>query len=133
MNGIVLKNALVSGANNISSHKSQVDDLNIFPVPDGDTGTNMSMTITAAARELENIDDENISAISKIIASAMLRGARGNSGVITSLLFRGFPRVLSPTKPMPQPNSGSQLLKWCFSSLWSRDQAYRGNNINCSS
>ncbi len=96
MNGIVLKNALVSGANNISSHKSQVDDLNIFPVPDGDTGTNMSMTITAAARELENIDDENISAISKIIASAMLRGARGNSGVITSLLFRGFSKGLEP-------------------------------------
>lgn len=94
MNGIVLKNAIISGANNITSCRTKVDDLNIFPVPDGDTGTNMSMTINAAAAELEKMDSESIFEIAKKAASAMLRGARGNSGVITSLLFRGFSKGL---------------------------------------
>lgn len=94
MNGIVLKNAIISGANNITSCRTKVDDLNIFPVPDGDTGTNMSMTINAAASELEKMESESISEIAHKAASAMLRGARGNSGVITSLLFRGFSKGL---------------------------------------
>ncbi|MGN0499502.1 MAG: DAK2 domain-containing protein [Acutalibacteraceae bacterium] len=94
MNGTILKNAVISGANNITSCKSKVDDLNIFPVPDGDTGTNMSMTINAAARELEKLEDESVAVVAKKAASAMLRGARGNSGVITSLLFRGFSKGL---------------------------------------
>lgn len=94
MNGIILKNALISGANNIYAQKSQVDGLNIFPVPDGDTGTNMSMTVKSAVLELDNLEDENIYSVAKTIASAMLRGARGNSGVITSLLFRGFSKGL---------------------------------------
>ena len=91
MNGIVFKNAVISAANNMAKEKSTVDDLNIFPVPDGDTGTNMSMTIGAAAKSLkETPDDENIANVSKQVASAMLRGARGNSGVIISLLFKGI-------------------------------------------
>lgn len=90
MNGIVLKNAIISGANNITSCRSKVDDLNIFPVPDGDTGTNMSMTINAAVSEIKEMESDNVVVIAKKVASAMLRGARGNSGVITSLLFRGF-------------------------------------------
>ena len=91
MNGIVFKNAVISAANNMAKEKSAVDDLNIFPVPDGDTGTNMSMTIGAAAKSLkETPDDENIANVSKQVASAMLRGARGNSGVIISLLFKGI-------------------------------------------
>ncbi|MCQ4023166.1 MULTISPECIES: DAK2 domain-containing protein [unclassified Ruminococcus] len=94
MNGTILKNAVISGANNITSNKARVDDLNIFPVPDGDTGTNMSMTINAAVAELEKLDCDSVSAVAKKTASAMLRGARGNSGVITSLLFRGFSKGL---------------------------------------
>lgn len=90
INGQTLKNAIISGANNISSQKTKINDLNIFPVPDGDTGTNMSMTICAAATALQDVTSENIGDVAKIVASAMLRGARGNSGVITSLLFRGF-------------------------------------------
>lgn len=91
MNGIIFKNAVVSAANSILKAKHTVDDLNIFPVPDGDTGTNMSMTIGAASKVLsESPDNENIGEVSKIVASAMLRGARGNSGVILSLLFRGI-------------------------------------------
>ncbi len=90
INGLTLKNAFISGANNISKHKNMVNDLNIFPVPDGDTGTNMSMTMSAAANELIKTESTHAGDIAKIAASALLRGARGNSGVILSLLFRGF-------------------------------------------
>lgn len=95
MDGNLLKNAMISGANHIANQKSIIDDLNIFPVPDGDTGTNMSMTICAAAEALKNTE-EGVSAgqVAKTAASAMLRGARGNSGVILSLLFRGFSKEL---------------------------------------
>lgn len=89
-NGNLLRDAIISGANNIAKNKKRVDDLNVFPVPDGDTGTNMSMTVGNAARELERLNNESVSKIADTAASAMLRGARGNSGVITSLLFRGF-------------------------------------------
>ncbi|MCH5304316.1 MAG: DAK2 domain-containing protein, partial [Ruminococcus sp.] len=90
MNGQDLKNAVISGSNNICIKKLYINDLNIFPVPDGDTGTNMSMTTTAAVKALEETDSEQIGVVAKTIGSAMLRGARGNSGVILSLLFRGF-------------------------------------------
>ena len=83
INGEVLKQAIISGANNINSQKEKINDLNIFPVPDGDTGTNMSMTISAAAAALEEYDGANAGEVAGIAASAMLRGARGNSGVIT--------------------------------------------------
>ena len=90
INGSGYKNAIISGANNITSHKQEINALNIFPVPDGDTGTNMSMTIQAAARALEDVHSQNVSEVASIAASAMLKGARGNSGVILSLLFRGI-------------------------------------------
>ncbi len=96
INGVCLKNAIISGSNNIANHKSLVDDLNIFPVPDGDTGTNMSMTMSAAASELNKLNNNvNVSDVSSQAASHLLRGARGNSGVILSLLFRGFSKGLS--------------------------------------
>ena len=92
INGKKLIDAIFSGANNLRNNRNLVDEMNIFPVPDGDTGTNMSMTITAACDELKKIKDEklSVSAVLEIVASAMLRGARGNSGVILSLLFKGF-------------------------------------------
>ena len=93
--GKILRDAFISGANNINNQRARVDELNVFPVPDGDTGTNMGMTVGAASRELEALaDDCTVAEASKIAASAMLRGARGNSGVITSLLFRGFSKAL---------------------------------------
>ena len=96
INGQTLRDAIISGANNIYNHRREVDELNVFPVPDGDTGTNMSMTIKNAALELSNVPN-NTSAgeTAKKAASAMLRGARGNSGVILSLLFRGLSKGLS--------------------------------------
>ena len=93
--GSQLKNAILSGSNNISKYKKQINELNIFPVPDGDTGTNMSMTIGAAAEERKGLDDSSTAAqVAKKAASSMLRGARGNSGVILSLLFRGISKGL---------------------------------------
>ncbi len=90
INGIDLRNAIISGANNIVKHKTSVDELNIFPVPDGDTGTNMSMTMSSASRELSKNTNSSAGEVARTAASAMLHGARGNSGVILSILFRGF-------------------------------------------
>ncbi len=96
LTGIDLKNAFISGANNIQNHRKDVDALNVFPVPDGDTGANMSMTIGAAVRELQVLDsaEANVSTVSSKAAQALLRGARGNSGVILSLIFRGISKGL---------------------------------------
>lgn len=94
VSGVCLKNAVISGANNILKNKNFVDELNIFPVPDGDTGTNMSMTISSAVDALKDVSDGTVGEISKKVASALLRGARGNSGVILSLLFRGISKAL---------------------------------------
>lgn len=90
INGDILRDAMISATNNLANNRKQTDDLNIFPVPDGDTGTNMSMTLSNSARELEKLSGETAGKVASVNASALLRGARGNSGVITSLLFRGF-------------------------------------------
>lgn len=95
LDGNMLKKAFLSGANNLENNKKMVDDLNVFPVPDGDTGTNMSMTVMAAARQIAALDTNSVSKVAEIIASASLRGARGNSGVISSQLFRGFYKGLN--------------------------------------
>lgn len=96
ISGKLLRDALISGANNIFNNKVEVDELNVFPVPDGDTGTNMSMTIKNAVDELQNTPDgATAGEVAKKAASAMLRGARGNSGVILSLLFRGLSKGLA--------------------------------------
>ena len=94
INGADLRRMIISAAAAIENHKQALNELNVFPVPDGDTGTNMSMTITAAAADLRKADDPDLGTAAKIAASAMLRGARGNSGVILSLLFRGISRKL---------------------------------------
>lgn len=87
----MFRDSIISAANNITNSRHAVDALNVFPVPDGDTGTNMSMTITAAAKEMATLSDDcTIEEASYRCASALLRGARGNSGVILSLIFRGF-------------------------------------------
>lgn len=91
LTGKMFRDGVISASNNISNSRKAVDALNIFPVPDGDTGTNMSMTIGAAAKEMAVLpDDCSLSEAASKCASALLRGARGNSGVILSLIFRGF-------------------------------------------
>lgn len=94
ISGKLLSQAIISGANNICNQKNAVDELNVFPVPDGDTGTNMSMTISAGKRALEQLEEDDAGKVAQACASALLRGARGNSGVILSLLFRGFAKGL---------------------------------------
>ncbi len=94
IDGRLLKKMIVAGANNLNKNKQMVDELNVFPVPDGDTGTNMSLTVLSAAKEVMKTDTDNIYAVAKAAANGSLRGARGNSGVILSQLFRGFSKGL---------------------------------------
>ena len=92
--GTMLKEMLLFGAVSITASKQSINDLNVFPVPDGDTGTNMSLTIQTAATELKKKDFQTVDEVALVAANAMLRGARGNSGVILSLLFRGISKSL---------------------------------------
>lgn len=97
-NGDTLRDAIISAANNLTNNRKQIDDLNVFPVPDGDTGTNMSMTLANSVRELEKLSGATAGKVASVNASALLRGARGNSGVITSLLFRGFAKGIGESE-----------------------------------
>lgn len=90
INGITFKNALLSAANHLANHRKEVNSLNIFPVPDGDTGTNLSMTAQAAAAALQSAQPKSAGEAAAIAAAAMLRGAKGNAGVILSVLFQGI-------------------------------------------
>ena len=94
IDGIQFKQMVLHGAAAITLQKQQINDLNVFPVPDGDTGTNMSLTIGTAATELKKKDDKSVDQAAATTAGALLRGARGNSGVILSLLFRGLSKGL---------------------------------------
>lgn len=94
LNGIQFKQMVLNGANHLANHSAYVDQLNVFPVPDGDTGTNMSMTMTAGAKTLVSTDEASIGVIAKTLSRGLLMGARGNSGVILSQLFRGFALAL---------------------------------------
>lgn len=92
--GKMLRDMFVSGANNLQNHKDLVDKLNVFPVPDGDTGTNMSLTISYAIKELAKVENDNITEIGKSLSKGSLMGARGNSGVILSQIIRGFSKSI---------------------------------------
>ncbi|MBR6902973.1 MAG: DAK2 domain-containing protein, partial [Clostridia bacterium] len=103
-NGNKLRDAIISAANNLTNNRKAVDDLNVFPVPDGDTGTNMSMTLSNSVRELEKLEGASAGKVAAVNASALLRGARGNSGVITSLLFRGFAKGIGEEECLTAQN-----------------------------
>lgn len=90
----MLKKAFLAGAKGLEANKEWINELNVFPVPDGDTGTNMTMTILSAAREVAAIENPTMESLAKAISSGSLRGARGNSGVILSQLFRGFTKEI---------------------------------------
>ena len=118
VNGADFRRLMISAAAAIEINKQKLNELNVFPVPDGDTGTNMSMTINAAAADLRKVEDPTLEKAADISAKAMLRGARGNSGVILSLLLRGIARKLK----------GVEI---CDGALWAQalqegvDAAYR--------
>ncbi len=118
INGKILVNMFISGANNLINHKQQVDEMNVFPVPDGDTGTNMSMTMKSCVQDLHASEDAGVYEIIKSVANNTLRGARGNSGVILSQLMRGMKKAFD----------GAEV---CDVKLWAKafksasDSAYR--------
>ena len=88
----------LAGAKNLEAKKEWINELNVFPVPDGDTGTNMSMTIMSAAKAVSELEQPTMATLAKAISSGSLRGARGNSGVILSQLFRGFTKGIRDEK-----------------------------------
>ena len=104
LNGNILRDAIISASNNLSNNRKKVDELNVFPVPDGDTGTNMSMTLANSVREISKLEGETAGKIASVNASCLLRGARGNSGVITSLLFRGFAKGIGDDEYLTAEN-----------------------------
>lgn len=100
INAAMLKKAFVAGALNLDKNKEYINELNVFPVPDGDTGTNMTLTILSAKREVEAVSDSDMSGIARAMSTGSLRGARGNSGVILSQLLRGFSKKIADEKEL---------------------------------
>ena len=100
VDGKTLAGMLIHASASLNAEKQKINELNVFPVPDGDTGTNMSLTIGTAAGELRQKSPDTVGQATAICASAMLRGARGNSGVILSLIFRGFSKVMKDKQTM---------------------------------
>ncbi len=94
INGVMLKQMIISGANNLFNCYPEIDALNVFPVPDGDTGTNMNLTVSSGAKEVANRNNEGVYDVAKTFSNGLLMGARGNSGVILSQIFRGFSKSL---------------------------------------
>lgn len=100
INADLLKEMFLSGAGNLEKHKEWINELNVFPVPDGDTGTNMTLTIMSAAKEVRSLEDVTMEKLARAISSGSLRGARGNSGVILSQLLRGFCKEISGSQEL---------------------------------
>ncbi len=111
IDGLYLKNMFISGANNLENNKEMVNSLNVFPVPDGDTGTNMSLTMTSAIKEINNAKDNNASTIAELAANGSLMGARGNSGVILSQILRGFAKALKNEKQIDSKTLANALME----------------------
>ncbi len=104
INAIDFKGMIKSACANLENHASEIDALNVFPVPDGDTGTNMSMTFNNGYAELAKADSDNVSELAKIFSRGLLMGARGNSGVITSQIFRGFYQSINGKQELETPD-----------------------------
>ena len=111
----MLSKMFLAGAQNLEAKKEWINELNVFPVPDGDTGTNMSMTIMAAAKEVSGLIDDDMESLAKAISSGSLRGARGNSGVILSQLFRGFCKVIKTEKVIDIAVLTAAISPFCLS------------------
>ena len=99
----LLAKMFLAGAKNLEAKKEWINELNVFPVPDGDTGTNMTLTIMSAAKEVAVMEDPDMATLCKAISSGSLRGARGNSGVILSQLFRGFTKRIKGEETLTIP------------------------------
>ena len=102
IDGLLLKEMLIAGATLLDINHEEVDSLNVFPVPDGDTGTNMSLTMKSTVKDIEPLDEHSASAIMKVASKGALKGARGNSGVILSQILRGFSKSLDNAETIDQ-------------------------------
>ncbi len=109
ISGAMLKEMFLTGAALLEKNRAYIDSLNVFPVPDGDTGTNMSMTMQSAVKEIQNCKGTNVSDIAAAASLGALKGARGNSGVILSQILRGFARALSGKEEMAPENFAAAL------------------------
>lgn len=109
IDGVIFKDMILSGADNLRQHAEYVDSLNVFPVPDGDTGTNMNLSMTSGATEVEDKDIEHIGEMGKHFSKGLLMGARGNSGVILSQLFRGFSKAIEDVESVDANVFGNAL------------------------
>ena len=103
IDAVQLRQAFLAAAKGLEAKKEWINELNVFPVPDGDTGTNMTLTILSAAKEVAALEDPDMKALAKAISSGSLRGARGNSGVILSQLFRGFTKEIRSVDVITTP------------------------------
>ncbi|MCL2854879.1 MAG: DAK2 domain-containing protein [Defluviitaleaceae bacterium] len=150
IDGAMLRRMIICGSNRLMAHMGRINALNVFPVPDGDTGTNMSFTALAAAREVEKLDTTDICQVAKAAASGALRGGRGNSGVIFSQFFRGFSRGLEGMeaagtqeiaealnqankvayKAVMRPQEGTMLTVWRHMAEVSTNIAYSTNDLS---
>ena len=109
IDGLLLRDMVIAGAAMLEKNREAVDALNVFPVPDGDTGTNMSLTMASATKEINNKEYLNAGEAAEALAKGALRGARGNSGVITSQLYRGFSRALEGIDKVAPPQFAEAL------------------------
>ena len=107
----MLKNAFLAGAKGLEAKKNWINELNVFPVPDGDTGTNMTLTIMAAAKEVAELENPTMDQLAKAISSGSLRGARGNSGVILSQLLRGFTKEIKAVEEIDTTITGQRMVR----------------------
>lgn len=115
LDGRTFAEMILAGAQNLSQNASAVDALNVFPVPDGDTGTNMNLSMTSGAREVEQMNTDNIGKVGSALSKGLLMGARGNSGVILSQLFRDSVKALKQKKKLmlwSLPLRCKQVLIW---------------------
>ena len=128
--GALFKRMVLHGAAVITAQKQAINDLNVFPVPDGDTGTNMSMTIGTAVTELRKSEPATVEQAASVTASALLRGARGNSGVILSLLFRGLSKALKGRETADAAAFAAAMQEGCLRRLQGGDEARRGHGTH---
>ena len=125
INAKMLAKMFLAGAKNLEVKKEWINELNVFPVPDGDTGTNMTLTIMSAAKEVVNLQDEDMMTICKAISSGSLRGARGNSGVILSQLVRGFTKTIREWQIKQENCLKKAVTIWSFISVRSSSTEMR--------
>lgn len=122
----MLQKMFLAGAKGLEAKKEYINELNVFPVPDGDTGTNMTMTIMAAAKEVANLQNPTLTELGKAISSGSLRGARGNSGVIMSQIFRGFVKELKGLDIIDVTALGNGSAACCRNGIQSSHETERG-------